>query len=132
MAYIKIPLTFYSECKTKIERLMRFNNPFKYTDDASLSAYSDVVERLRVATIERNEAAAGFDAKTIAYNQALEEEASSAAALRNMIGSDKKLGKNSDEYVAAGGTRQSDIIAQAQLTRETNKKAAEEQNKLKV
>ena len=131
MAYVKIPDTAYKACKAKIERLMRFNNPFKYTEDISLGAYSDVVERLNIARTERNNAAATLDAKTIAYNQLLAEEASLDASMRNMIGNDKKLGKNSDEYVAAGGTRQSDIIAQSQQTREENKKTLADKNKPK-
>ena len=131
MSYTKIPDTAYKACKAKIERLMRFNNPFKYTEDISLGAYSDVVERLNIARTERNNAAATLDAKTIAYNQLLAEEASLDASMRNMIGNDKKLGKNSDEYVAAGGTRQSDIIAQSQQTREENKKTLADKNKPK-
>ncbi|MBL7817935.1 MAG: hypothetical protein JNL70_23200 [Saprospiraceae bacterium] len=122
MAYVKIPDAYYKACKAKIERLMRFNNPFKYTEDISLAGYVDVVERLNMATIERNEAAANLDAKTITYNQLVAEEASFESSLRNMIGNDKKLGRNSDEYVAAGGVRQSDITAQAQQTREANKR----------
>ena len=131
MAYIKIPDTFYKACRAKIERLMRFNNLFKYTEDISLATYSDVVERLNIARIERNDAAANLDIKTTTYNELAAEEASLDVSMRNMIGNDKKLGRNSDEYVAAGGTRQSDIIAQSQQTREENKKILADKNKPK-
>ena len=96
-----------------------------------MATYSDVVERLNIARIERNDAAANLDIKTTTYNELAAEEASLDVSMRNMIGNDKKLGRNSDEYVAAGGTRQSDIIAQSQQTREENKKILADKNKPK-
>ncbi|MEN9609557.1 MAG: hypothetical protein RLZZ628_371 [Bacteroidota bacterium] len=50
--------------------------------------------------------------------------------LRTLIGVDK--GKDSDEYVfaGAGGVRQSEIIAQAQLTRKQNEAAQKAKDNL--
>ena len=44
----------------------------------------------------------------------------------------KNKGQNSDEYIAAGGTPLSEIIAQQQKMREANKKAAEQKELEKV
>jgi hypothetical protein len=49
--------------------------------------------------------------------------------LRNSIKIRK--GANSDEYVFAGGTRQSDILAQQKATREANKKSGGRRKKEK-
>jgi sugar diacid utilization regulator len=124
MAYSKLSYDRYNERKQIVVRLKRHNEPFAYTADICLANYEKAVEAVKIAADEKNAALDLADAKTTNYNAKCEQEDKLLMALRACIGSDK--GKDSDEYVIAGGAKQSDVIAQQMQTREDNKKAAEE------
>jgi hypothetical protein len=122
MAYTKLSLDRYNERKLIVDRLKRLNEPFSYTATVSLTAYEAIVEKLKVKADVKN---AHLDASDLAgqeYAAICLEEEQMLIAFRAFIGADK--GKSSDEFVFAGGARQSDVIAQQQQKREDKKKAA--------
>jgi hypothetical protein len=130
MAYKKLTFDRYNERKQIVDRLKRCDNPFAYTAEITLAEYDKAVEAVKMTTTEKNAALDVVSEKTLAHNAACEKEEKLLIALRACIGSDK--GKNSDEFVFAGGTRQSDIVAQQQLAREEKRKASEEDAKTKA
>jgi hypothetical protein len=127
MGYKKLNPERYNERKNIVDRLKRLNEPFAYGDDVSLATYEAAVERVKVTMEAKNAKLSEVDLATDAYNEACALEDQLLKALRNCIGGVK--GRNSDEYVIAGGTRLSDILTQQQETRENKKKAAEEEAK---
>ncbi|MBL7818247.1 MAG: hypothetical protein JNL70_24765 [Saprospiraceae bacterium] len=127
MAYKKVSTDNYEAAKLKIERLKRFNDPFAYTAAISLAAYEKTTNDYKVAIDAKNAGLVAIDELTIDLNAKAAAYEKAEADLRLFIGRDKGL--ESDEYVAAGGIRQSEIIAQQQKTREANKKASEDKDK---
>ena len=110
-----------------IERLERFNKPFNYSDTVSLQFYQTTSKALRAAITDYNNTLALLKAKHIAVQTHAKTEDTTQKALRRSIGGAETL--NSDAFVAAGGTRQSDIVAKQQATKEEKKKAAEAKKK---
>ena len=130
MAYKKVSLDHYNERKQYVVRLKRHQNPFAYSEEVSLETYNKAVEAVKVTADAKNAALDVADAATAAYNAAVAAEEALLIRLRSAIGGGE--GKESDAFVDAGGTRQSEIIAAQQQTRENNKKAADEAAKIKV
>lgn len=110
-----------------IERLLRFNKPFNYSDTVSLQFYQTRSKELRATITDYNDTLALLKAKHAAVQISAKAEDTTQKALRRSIGGAETL--NSDAYVAAGGTRQSDIIAKQQATREEKKRVAEANKK---
>ena len=110
-----------------IERLSRFGKPFNYSDTVSLQFYQTRSKELREAITEYNVTLALLKTKYVAVRTRAKMEGDTQKAIRRSIGGAEGL--ESDAYVAAGGTRQSDIIAKQQATKEENRKAAEAKKK---
>jgi hypothetical protein len=125
MAYLKLSLDHNKETQTILNRLAKLNNPFIFGDNVSLSAAILAAKEEEDAINEKNDLIDLLDAASIKANEKTKKSDEMLSALRTSIGVDK--GRNSDEYVFAGGTRQSDVIAQQKATRESKKKAEEEQ-----
>ena len=118
------------ECKKIVDRLNRHQKDFSYSTEVSLANYEKAVEAVRIAINEKNAALDVADAKTALYNAACAAEEALLIRLRGGIAAGE--GKNSDAYVDAGGTRQSDITAMQQQAREDKKRAADDASKKKA
>jgi hypothetical protein len=121
MSYLKVDFKLYDEHKKRVILLRKLNNAFAYSKETSLASYDAAVEGVRIAAEAKNAQIEILNKATSDYNDAVVQMEKALANLRTLIGVDK--GKDSDEFVFAGGTRQSDIIAQAQLTRKQNEAA---------
>ena len=110
-----------------IERLLRFNKPFNYSETVSLKYYQSTSEELRKATADFNSTLALLVTKFRTVKTAAKTEDVAQKALRRSIGGAESM--NSDAYVAAGGTRQSDANAKQRATREEKRKIAETKKK---
>ena len=130
MAYVRVSLDHYNERKQIVVRLKRHQKTFIYSEEVSLDNYEKAVEAVKVAADAKNAALDVADAKTALYNAAVAVEEALLIRLRGCISGGE--GKNSDAYVDAGGTRQSEIIAAQHQAREDKKKAAEEAAKKKA
>lgn len=124
MVFNKVEPDYYDERKHVIEQLKRFNNPFEFSKEVSLAAQEAAVEDINAKKAAYNASIDVAEAARIAYFAAIEKEKQIAMALRTCLGGVK--GKNSDEFVAAGGKRQSEIEALQQQGRDIKKKAADE------
>ena len=129
MAYVRVSLDHYNERKQFVVRLKRHQKPFVYSEEVSLENYEKAVEAVKLAADAKNAALDLADAKTALYNAAVAAEQALLIRLRGGIGGGE--GKESDAYVDAGGTRQSEVVAAQQQAREDKKKAAEEAAKTK-
>lgn len=120
MAFTIATLDHYKQNKDFADALSEFDNPFDFGGGVSLADYKASNEEAKVKLKIRNEALKVFLAADLDLD-----------AIRGIV--DKNLsnirtcnkgvyGENSDEYVAAGGIRRSDITAQAQATRAEKKK----------
>ena len=110
-----------------IERLLRFGKPFNYSDTVSLKFYQKNAVSSREAIVDFNATLALLKTKYVTVQTCLKTEDANQKALRRSIGGAEGL--NSDAYVAAGGTRQAEIIAKQKATKEENKKVAEAKKK---
>ena len=128
MAYKKLSFDSYNEEALRIERLKRFGNPFQYANGINLAALQAANEEVNKAIKAKNAQLDIIDPLTEAYNIALDKRDKLLINFRGCIGS--TIGKDSDEYVTAGGVRQSEVTEKQQQTREANKKAADEKDKL--
>lgn len=124
MVFNKVEPDYYDERKHVLEQLKRFNNPFEFSKDVSLAIYENAVENIDSKATAYNAAIDAALAAKEAYFAAIETEKQKIVSLRSCIVGIK--GKNSDEYVATGAKRQSEIDASNQQTREDKKKAADE------
>ena len=130
MAYKKLTFERVEASKLVISRLKRFGLSFKYADAVSLEAFEAAVEAENRATAKKNAQLDLVDAATQEVNAASATTEKTLAALRVCIGAAE--GRDSDAYVAAGGIRQSDIVAQQKATKEENRKATEGKKKAEV
>ena len=120
MAYTKLTLDHYDEVMTILNRLAKLNDPLIYGAKVSLAYAQLATEEIKTLTLAKNDLLEQADKLTVEITNALKKSEDALSALRTSIGIDK--GKDSDEYVFAGGTRQSDIIAKGKATREEKKK----------
>jgi hypothetical protein len=121
MSYLKVDFKAYDEHKKRVALLSKLNEKFVYSKETSLAAYQASVEELRLAAEAKNKQIEILNKVSDAYNAALAKADKNSADLRTLIGVDK--GRNSDEYVFAGGVRKSDAVAQALKTRKQNELA---------
>ena len=128
MAYVKLSLDTYFAEKLRIERLRRFGNKFEIATGISLDALEAANEEVRISVNEKNAALLIADAKGTNCLEKSGNYDKMLTAVRNGIGITH--GTNSDEWVTAGGVRQSEVIDKQKKTREANKKAEEEKAKL--
>jgi hypothetical protein len=127
MVFNKVEPDYYDERKHVLEQLRRFNDPFEFSKDVSFAAYEAAVGNIHTMDAAYN---AAIDAAEAAKNDrlaAIETEKQLLLSLRACFVGTK--GKNSDEYVATGAKRQSEIDALTQQSREEKKKAADDATK---
>ena len=121
MPYLKVDFKLYEEHKKRVTLLNKLQERFVYSNETSLAVYEAAVEAIKTAADAKNIQIDALNQATDDYNAAVAKAEKVIANLRTLIGVDK--GKNSDEYVFAGGVRQSDSIALAQQTRKQNELA---------
>lgn len=122
MAYTIANLDHYKQNKDFADALGEFDNPFAFDEGVSLADYIATNEAAKAKLKIRNEALKAFltiEAELETIQSTVDKK---LINLRNCIKGIK--GENSDEYVAAGGKRRSDITAQALATRAEKKKNA--------
>ena len=123
MAYTKLSLDNYKEEALRIERLKRFGNPFEFANGISLAAFEAANEEVKRTTEAKNAHLEILDGLTETCQAAVEKRTKLIASLRGCIAS--TLGRECDEFVTAGGIRQSEVIEKQMQAREAKKKAAE-------
>jgi hypothetical protein len=128
MSYLKVSFKRYEEHKKRVMLLRKLNNAFAYSKETSLATYDAAVEKVRMAAEAKNTQIEILNKATADYNDAVAQMEKALANLRTLIGVDK--GKDSDEYVFAGGSRLSDALAQAQLTRKQKEAAQKAKDNL--
>ncbi len=121
MAYTIAALDHHKQNKDFADALSEFDKPFVFDDDVSLAIYKALNEEAKTKLKIRNEAFKVFIAADTNLQTAQEAVDKKLVQLRNCIKGVK--GEESDEYVAAGGKRRSEITAQTQATRAEKKKA---------
>ena len=124
MAYKKIESDYYDERKHVSTQLKRFSDPFEFSKDVSTAAHEAVVEDIKKTGDDLNAKIDAVEVAKLVHKAAIEKEKQVLQSLRSCLEGIK--GRDSDEYVAAGGKRQSEVAIQQQQTRESNKKSAEE------
>ena len=131
MSYLKVDFKLYEAHKKRVLLLSKLNNKFAYSTETSLASYDAAVEFVRKAAEAKNAQVEILNQVTEDYEHAVAKMEKILAHLRTLIGVDK--GKDSDEYVFAGGTRLSDALAQAKRTRKQNELAQKaKENTLKT
>jgi hypothetical protein len=120
MAYTKISLSHYDDNMLIVNRLAKVNSPFVYGENVSLDITRASCEEEKRLILLKHSLLDQADALGPQITAAAKKADDDVANLRNSIGIDK--GRNSDEYVFAGGTRQSDIAEKSKTTRENKKK----------
>lgn len=120
MALNPITLDHYNANKGIADSLLKLNTPFVYGTEVSLANYVTTVEDIKTHLEIRNALLEQFLKADELYFQSVEASDKMQTRLRNCIKGDK--GVESDEFVMAGGTRQSEITSKAQATRNEKKK----------
>ena len=119
--------TYYDTEKDVVDRLSKFKGDFNYHAQASLPVLSQAIEEVKAAANDVDVAAAALKAAKAIHNKKVAVHKATKKKLRDFVAADK--GKECDEFVILGGTRQSEVIAAQQQAREENKKAAEVKKK---
>ena len=127
MAYTRLKLDHYDANMKILNRLAKLNDPFDYGNGISLAAAFAACEKEKQAYLVKNGLLDQADEAGSEAILAAKNVDELMANLKNSIGIHKT--RDSDEYVFAGGTRQSDVIAQQKATREDKKKAKLEESK---
>ncbi|MEY4937290.1 MAG: hypothetical protein RIS64_3649 [Bacteroidota bacterium] len=128
MSYSKVDFKRYDEHQKRVTLLSKLHETFVYSNDTSLASYQAAVEAVRRAAEAKNAQIERLNKSSDDYNAAVANMEKQLSNLRTLIGINK--GKNSDEYVFAGGVRQSEVIAQAQQTRKQNEAAQKAKDNL--
>jgi hypothetical protein len=128
MAYSKNSFTHYDDNMEFINRLAKLNNPFIYGKNISLAvARASSEEEKRLIQL-KHDLLDQADAVGLQITAAAKTADTDLANLRNSIGMDDDFGKESDEYVFAGGIRPSEIAEKRKIT-QSNKKKGGDDNK---
>jgi hypothetical protein len=127
MAIIEVKKTACDKVQKTIDRFSKISPLVVYDENTSLSQLTAAHSRLNEAIDARNAAAAAFDKTVIAMNEADDVLTKQTSSFLLLTGN--RFGKDSDEYVWAGGTRQSDAIQKAKITRLEKQRAQEELEK---
>lgn len=127
MAYAKLTFDHYEANMKILNRLAKIDPTLDFGNGISLAAALAAGDKERKAYTAKNEALDVADAKGIEASAAAKEFDDILGRIKNLYGIIK--GKESDEYVFAGGIRQSEVIEKQQTTRKENQKAEEEKKK---
>ncbi len=110
-----------------IGRFNKLSKPLVFNENTSLALLIAKRNQALNAIEDRNAKATQFDAAIGTMNNSDKELSKMQSSFLLQVGD--FYGKNSDEYVWAGGVRQSDAIERAKLTRQEKLKADVEQKK---
>ena len=110
-----------------IERFNKLSKPVVFNENTSLALLIARRNQAHAAIEDRNDKATQLDASIVVMNNSDKELSKIQSAFLLQVGA--VYGKNSDEYVWAGGVRQSEAIEKAKLTRQEKLKAELEQKK---
>lgn len=124
MAYKKVSLDHYDGNMEIVKRLAKVNNTFVYGENISLAIVrASCEEENRLIQLKHDllDQASALGPQIAA---AAKQADTNLSNLRNSIG--MQFGRDSDEYVFAGGTRQSDIIEKGKATRQNKKKGSDD------
>lgn len=127
MAILKVEKTACEKVQKTIERFSKISPPVVYDDNTSLAHLIAANNKLSNAIDARNAKAVEFDKAAIEVNDADDELSKLTSSFLLLTGN--RFGKESDEYVWAGGTRQSESIQKAKATRLENQKVQESAQK---
>jgi hypothetical protein len=127
MAIPKVEKTHCKKVQKTIERFNKISPPVVYDANTSLVLLDAANQKLSNAIDVRNAAAVALSNAIIAMNEADDDLTKVESSFLLLTGN--RFTKDSDEYVWAGGTRQSEAIEKAKTTRLDNKKAKEEEDK---
>ena len=127
MAIVKVEKTACEKVQKIIERFSKISPSVVYDENTSLAQLTATNNKLSDAIDARNAAASVLDAAVLTMNAVSTELTTISSSFLLLTGN--RFGKDSDEYVWAGGTRQSEAIDKAKNTRLTNQKAEEERLK---
>jgi hypothetical protein len=127
MAILKVEKTACDKVQKTIDRFSKIDAQLAYDSNTSLAHLVTAKNKLEGAIDARNAAATAFDAAILAMNDADAELSKLVSSFLILTGN--RFTKDSDEYVWAGGTRQSEAIEKAKMTRLDKKKAKEEEEK---
>ena len=119
--------TYYDTEKDVVDRLSKFKGDFNYNAQASLPVLAQAIEEVKTATDDVDAATAALKAAKAVQKKKITVHKTTKKKLRDFLAADK--GKECDEFVILGGTRQSEIVAAQLQAREDNKKAAEAKKK---
>lgn len=127
MAYAKLTLDHYDATMKILNRLAKVDSTMDFGNGISLVTALAAAEKEKKAYISKNDALDVADLRGIEANAAAKELDDIMVRIKNLYGIIK--GKDSDEYVFAGGIRQSEVIEKQQTTRKENQKTEEEKKK---
>ena len=124
MAYKKVSLDHYNDNMETVNRLDKVKNAFIYGDNISLAIARAACEEENRLIQLKHDLLEQADAIGLQISIAAKNADTCLSNLRNSIG--MQYGRNSDEYVFAGGIRQADITEKGKMTRESKKKGDED------
>jgi N-acetylneuraminic acid mutarotase len=127
MAYSKVSTAQYDEINLMIERFQKLNKPFEFNENTSLAKLIAINAEYKAAIDAKNTSLEQVDKDTAKLNEKDSALTKIRSSFRMQIGD--LYGKDSDEYVWAGGIRQSEALEKAKATRLERLKAEEEKNK---
>lgn len=127
MAYSKVSTAQYDEVNLMIERFQKLNKPFEFNANTSLAKLVTTNNEYKAAIDTKNATLAQADEDTLVLSEKDSALAKMRISFRIQIGD--LYGKDSDEYVWAGGVRQSEALEKAKATRLERAKAEEEKKK---
>ena len=127
MAILQVEKGNCEKIQKTIDRFSKVSPPVVYDENTSLALLMAAKQKASDAIDARNAVAKAFDAAAIAMNEADAELSKMASSFMLLTGN--RFTKDSDEYVWAGGTRQSESAEKAKMTRAMNQKAEEDRLK---
>lgn len=127
MAYTRLTLDHYDANMKILNLLAKLNLPFDFGNGISLANALAAQEEEKVEVLAKNVLFDQLDEASVKVTTKAKKADEIISKIRNSI--KIHYGADSDEYVMAGGIRQSDIIAQQKATREENKRLEEEKKK---
>ncbi|MBL7816987.1 MAG: hypothetical protein JNL70_18330 [Saprospiraceae bacterium] len=120
MAYTQVSTTQHDDIQLMIERFQKLNLPFEFNDKTSLAILIAKNKAYKASIEKKNATLEQADADTLDLKEKEADVVKARSSFRTQIG--ELYGKDSDEYVWAGGVRQSESIEKAKATRMENSK----------
>lgn len=127
MAIPQVSKTLCDETDVIIARFDKLAKPIVFNENTSLAILKAKNEQCKDIIDARNTAAEHLDACIIAVNNAEKELSKIRSSFMFQAGD--VYGRNSDEFVWAGGIRQSEVIEKQKAKRQENQKIEADKNK---